>query len=86
MGLERTFYISSEDEGAVEVCAVVITPAVSCPIEFPFTVTFSATSTGKSSTVGSSMCVSVHTAIYKWSSTRSYTCACISDCHYIDSR
>ena len=51
VGLERTFYIVSEDEGAVEVCAVVITPAISCQREFPFTVTFSATSTGKSISV-----------------------------------
>ena len=36
VGLERTMYTVSEDEGMVEVCAVVFFPSGSCPIQFPF--------------------------------------------------
>ena len=36
VGLERTMYNVSEDEGMVEVCAVVFFPSGSCPIQFPF--------------------------------------------------
>ena len=38
VGLERTFYQVSEDVGVVEVCAIVYSPNVTCPIEFPFNV------------------------------------------------
>ena len=42
VGLERTQYSVSEDVSAVEVCAVVTRPNIDCPIEFTFTVHFSA--------------------------------------------
>ena len=38
VGLEQTFYQVGEDEGFVEVCAVVISPVNTCPINFPFNV------------------------------------------------
>ena len=43
MGLERTFYSVSEDVGVVEVCAIVYSPTIDCPIEFPFNVSLSTT-------------------------------------------
>ena len=36
VGLEKTVYTVLEDEGMVEVCAVVFFPSGSCPIQFPF--------------------------------------------------
>ena len=41
VGLQRTFYQVSEGVGVVEVCAIVHSPVVDCPIEFPFDVTLS---------------------------------------------
>ena len=41
MGLERTFYNVSEDVGVVEVCAIVYSPTIVCPIAFPFDVSLS---------------------------------------------
>ena len=38
VGLERTFYQVSEDVGVVEVCAIVYSPDITCPIAFPFDV------------------------------------------------
>ena len=38
VGLERTFYQVSEDVGVVEVCAIVYSPVINCPIIFPFDV------------------------------------------------
>ena len=38
VGLERTFYQVLEDVGVVEVCAVVSSPNITCPIEFSFAV------------------------------------------------
>ena len=38
MGLEKTFYQVSEDVGVVEVCAIVYSPNITCPIAFPFDV------------------------------------------------
>ena len=38
MGLEKTFYNVTEDVGVVEVCAVVYSPTIDCPIAFPFDV------------------------------------------------
>lgn len=38
VGLERTLYTVSENVGVVEVCAVVFSPDISCPIGFPFIV------------------------------------------------
>ena len=43
VGLEKTFYQVSEDVGVVEVCAIVYSPAIVCPIKFPFTVTLNTT-------------------------------------------
>ena len=41
MGLERTLYSVSEDVGVVEVCAIVYSPTIDCPIIFPFDVSVS---------------------------------------------
>ena len=41
VGLERTFYNVPEDVGVVEVCVIVYVPSGSCPIAFPFDVSFS---------------------------------------------
>ena len=38
VGLERTFYQVTENVGMVEVCAVVYSPVIECPIQFPFQV------------------------------------------------
>ena len=38
VGLEETFYQVSEDVGVVEMCAIVYSPSITCPIEFPFNV------------------------------------------------
>ena len=38
VGLERTLHQVSEDVGVVEVCAIVYSPEVDCPIEFLFEV------------------------------------------------
>ena len=39
--LEKTFYEVSEDDGAVEVCAIVYSPNITCPISFSFNVRIS---------------------------------------------
>ena len=41
VGLERTLYNFPEDVGVVEVCAIVYSPTIFCPIEFPFDVSLS---------------------------------------------
>ena len=41
VGLENTFYQVSEDVGVVEVCAVVYSPVIECPIQFSFEVRLS---------------------------------------------
>lgn len=41
VGLEQTVYVVSEDGTSVEVCAVVYSPDVDCPIEFSFDVSLS---------------------------------------------
>ena len=41
VGLEKTFYQVSEDVGVVEVCAIVYSPTIVCPINFPFNVSLS---------------------------------------------
>ena len=46
----RTTDTVNEEDGFVEVCAVVFSPDIRCPIEFPFNVSFS---TGDSSAVAS---------------------------------
>lgn len=41
VGLERTSYTVSGPVGSLEICALVTSPQISCPIEFPFSVGFS---------------------------------------------
>ena len=38
VGLERTLHQVSEDVGVVEVCAIVYSADITCPIAFPFDV------------------------------------------------
>ena len=41
VGLELTFRRVDEDDGFVEICAVVFEPTITCPIEFDFAVSLS---------------------------------------------
>ena len=41
VGLETTAYEVDEDVVVVEVCAVVLSPSIPCPIDFPFDVALS---------------------------------------------
>ena len=41
VGLEKIFYNVSEDVDVVEVCVIVYSPIVSCPINFTFDVSLS---------------------------------------------
>ena len=41
MGLEKTIYSVFEDVGVVEVCAIVYSPNIVCPVAFPFDVSLS---------------------------------------------
>ena len=41
VGLEKTFYNITEDADVVEVCAIVYSPTIDCPIAFPFNVSLS---------------------------------------------
>ena len=41
VGLEETFYQVTEGVGVVEVCAVVYSPDIPCPINFPFSAVLS---------------------------------------------
>ena len=41
VGLEQTFFRVSESVGLVELCAIVSSPVVDCPIKFPFEVNLS---------------------------------------------
>ena len=41
VGLEKTIYSVFEDVGVVEVCAIVYSPNIVCPIAFPFDVSLS---------------------------------------------
>ena len=41
VGLERTIHSVSEYVGVLELCAIVYSPSVDCPIEFPFDVSLS---------------------------------------------
>ena len=41
VGLDKTEYQVSEDVGVVEVCAIVHTPNITCPIEFTFHINLS---------------------------------------------
>ena len=40
VGLEKTFYRISEDAVLIEVCAIVYSPALDCPINFAFDIGF----------------------------------------------
>ena len=53
LGLERTFYQVSEDDGIVEVCAVVYNPVIECPIQFSFDIRLTTTndSAGKETAI-----------------------------------
>ena len=42
MGLEQTVYVVAEDDLSVELCAVVYSPDIDCPIAFSFDVSLSA--------------------------------------------
>ena len=52
VGLEGTLYQVSEYAGVVEVCTIVYSPMIECPIQFPFDVrlTTSIGSAGKDTT------------------------------------
>ena len=41
VGLEKTIYNVTEDVGVVEVCAIVYSPTITCPVAFPFDVILS---------------------------------------------
>ena len=41
VGLERTSYTVFESVGVVEVCTIVYSPNLRCPIDHPFNVSFS---------------------------------------------
>ena len=41
VGLERTFFRVSENVSVVELCAIVRSPIITCPITFPFDVRLS---------------------------------------------
>lgn len=41
VGLESSVYMITEDMGLVEVCAILYSPNITCPVEFPFTVNLS---------------------------------------------
>ena len=41
VGLEKTIYSVSEYVGVLELCAIVYSPTVDCPIVFPFDVSLS---------------------------------------------
>ena len=38
VGLESTFYDLLEDAGQVQVCTIIYSPKIDCPIAFPFDV------------------------------------------------
>ena len=41
VGLEMTSYTVLESVGVVEVCTIVYSPSLLCPIDYPFNVSFS---------------------------------------------
>ena len=55
VGLDKTDYQVSEDVGVVEVCAIVHTPNITCPIEFTFHINLS-TSDKSAGIYTSTMC------------------------------
>ena len=52
--LERTYYQVLEDVGEVEVCAIVYSPKIDCPIAFPFDVNVT-TNDSSAGTLGQSL-------------------------------
>lgn len=42
VGFENTIYKVAENMDALEVCAVVYSPNISCPVQFPFVVSIDA--------------------------------------------
>ena len=38
VGQEKTFYRVNEEEGLVEVCVVVDSPSIDCPVQYSFNV------------------------------------------------
>ena len=56
VGLEQTFFRVSEDVGVVELCAIVSSPVIDCPIKFPFEVQLS-TCDGTASTTSFTACM-----------------------------
>ena len=63
VGLEQTFYSTSEDGEAVEVCVVVYIPDINCPIKFPFNFSLS---TGDFSTGISFLCLHSFSQSFSW--------------------
>ena len=53
VGFEKIFYNVSEDVGVVEVCAIVYSPIVPCPINFAFDVSLSTSNDRFSTSDGS---------------------------------
>ena len=41
VGLEKTIYNVSEYVGVLELCAIIYSPTINCPIVFPFDVSLS---------------------------------------------
>ena len=41
MGLEKTYFNTTESVGMIELCAKIIFPEVNCPVTFPFDVRLS---------------------------------------------
>ena len=62
VGLERRLYIVSEDVGLVEVCAIVYSPTIDCPIAFPFDVGLSTSD----NTAGNILVDVTSMAIFSW--------------------
>ena len=38
IGLEETSFRVMEDVGMIELCTIVVTPDIECPVEFPFNI------------------------------------------------
>ena len=65
VGLDRTFYQVLEDVGVVEVCAIVHSPNITCPIEYTFHINLS-TSNGSAGIYTSltTMCIGMKTLFH----------------------
>ena len=60
VGLEKTIYSVSEYVGVVEVCAIVYSPTINCPIVFPFDVSLSTSE----NTAGISCLICLYASLY----------------------